>query len=474
MNKKGISGEALLAIIILALSIAVMLLFLGRSKFSSLPNSQVCHDSVVLKTSAGGYAGGLNCKTDYVCISGGGKCANMNPTVTIPVDPSNKTQIMKAISDQLAQCWYTYGEGKLDYQGVYAHIVYGAGTQAVCAVCSIVGFDSTIQSKLSPQSLLADSSKFTSVQEWSDNYNKFSPLFDKYSKQYVPQGVSQNYFKALLVGIAQENNWGTGSDGGWIMGYKQGDSEYQTPDEQISTVAGILKTAFENPDAQIETQTGKVASDYSFCKNSDFQKQATCILSVYHSGQKPTGWVQGSSFLTSIWSFVRKNLVASYIAPQNTAGDAFSSDVMYYWNVLQEYFNQQSVQSTLSSTSQSQAPLTYQDLFYYMTTHSTTQDGQQQQYLSFLYGVSSLAQFAQGNSKISQFYNTGSIPLNGQYAIITGEGKQLAAFRNVLFIFTVVSPHVVPDFVPPMIVPTNKVSDYFGSVCNNNFITTAS
>ncbi len=467
MNKRGMSWEMLIGIIVLAVTIAILLIFLWRADFKNIPNSQICHDSVVLKTTGGGYVGGLNCKTDYVCISGGGKCTNMNPTITINVDPTNKTQIMKAVSDQLAQCWWTFGEGKLDYQGVYAHIFAGLGSSPVCGVCSIVGFDSTIQSQLSPGSVLSDSSKFTSVEAWSDNYAQFSSLFDKYSKEDVPEGISQNYFKALLVAIAQENNWGSDSDGSWLMGYKSGDGSYRDPEKQISTVAKILKTAFETPSVQIEDQTGTVSKDYASCKkNSNFEKQATCILSVYKTGRAPAG-----GFLKWLNDKLHyQDTLLNGIFHPNFKGSQYASNVLFYWNVLQEYFNQQATQTLTGSTVK--AALTYQDLFYYMTTHSVVEDQQKQPYLTFLYGVSSLAEFVQGGSRISQLYNSGSIPLNGQYAIVTAEGKNIKLLKDV-FVFTIISPNAVPDFVPPLFVPTEKVSDYFGPVCGNNFITSA-
>ena len=142
MEKKGeLTTTQIVMIIILIVSFIVILYVIYRLNLGSTSNSQICYNSVVLNSKSAGTVGYLNCKTDYVCITGGGKCANLNPTITISVNVNNKTEIMKAVADQLSSCWSMFGEGKLNYgtKGLF-------GSNG-CALCSVVEFDSKILAK---------------------------------------------------------------------------------------------------------------------------------------------------------------------------------------------------------------------------------------------------------------------------------------------------------------------------------------
>ena len=141
-NKKGeLTTTQIVMMIVLIVSFIVVLYFILRLNLGSTTNSEVCHNSVELMAKGTKYFGNsLQCKTDYVCITGGGKCPNMNPTVTVNVDASDKTQVMKAIADQLANCWYTFG----GFQTYYLGDAFQG--QGLCAVCDIVGFDNKIPS----------------------------------------------------------------------------------------------------------------------------------------------------------------------------------------------------------------------------------------------------------------------------------------------------------------------------------------
>lgn len=135
-NKKGeITTAQIVTIIVLIVSFIVILYFFFRLNLGATTNSEICHNSVVLQAKSAKLLGGLQCKTDYVCISGGGNCENMNPTITTHVNPDNKDEIMKAIADQMANCWWMFGEGKLNYGDTG---IIGSGG---CALCSVVAFD---------------------------------------------------------------------------------------------------------------------------------------------------------------------------------------------------------------------------------------------------------------------------------------------------------------------------------------------
>lgn len=139
MKKKGMGLWVAVFFILAIIGFAILLSFLMRSSVLQTGHSSICESSVAARSAGKGFINNLNCQTDYVCVSGGGTCENMQPTVNVNVkDPANNTQIMKAIADQMALCWWEFGEGKLDYVGTL-------NTGTYCGVCSIVGFSTKIQ-----------------------------------------------------------------------------------------------------------------------------------------------------------------------------------------------------------------------------------------------------------------------------------------------------------------------------------------
>ena len=139
-NKKAeITTKQIVTLIILIVSFVIILFLLFRLNLGRETDKEICHNSVVLKSAGKGLVGQLDCKTNYLCISGGEDCEGINPTTTLKVNPDNKEEIMKAIADEMADCWWMFGEGELDYmRGNFL------GNTA-CAICSIVKFDNKIQ-----------------------------------------------------------------------------------------------------------------------------------------------------------------------------------------------------------------------------------------------------------------------------------------------------------------------------------------
>ncbi len=137
--KAELTTQQIVGLVILITSFAIILFLLFRLNLGETTDKQICHNSVVMKGKTV-LGGSLDCKINYVCISGGGKCEGINPTITIEVNPNNKTQVMKAIADEMTDCWWMFGEGKINYVGkdiVGYH----------CAICSIIKFDEKIQIK---------------------------------------------------------------------------------------------------------------------------------------------------------------------------------------------------------------------------------------------------------------------------------------------------------------------------------------
>lgn len=137
-NRKGeLTTQQLVGIIILVASFAIILFLLFRLNFGETSDKEICHNSVVMQSQSTLKTGSLDCKTNYVCISGGENCEEFNPTTTISV--KTKEETTKAIADVMADCWWMFGEGKINYgDGFTSRSVH-------CAVCSVVKFSEGVK-----------------------------------------------------------------------------------------------------------------------------------------------------------------------------------------------------------------------------------------------------------------------------------------------------------------------------------------
>ena len=136
--------QQIVLLIILIASFSIILFFFFKLNLGEETQKTICRNSVILKGSVvSSLSGGsLDCRTNYLCISGGGKCEGINPTETVKVDPDNKNEVLKAIADEMADCWWMFGEGKIDYEGEDWSGYH-------CAICSIIKFDNSIQNEIS-------------------------------------------------------------------------------------------------------------------------------------------------------------------------------------------------------------------------------------------------------------------------------------------------------------------------------------
>jgi hypothetical protein len=144
-NKKGeLTTTQLVTIIILIASFAVILFFIFRLNLGETTDKEICHNSVVLRGQSKIGTGPLDCRTSYVCISGGGECEGITATKTIEAE--TRDEVMNALAEEMASCWFMFGEGKknnIDYVGYSWKPDFLVGTH--CAICSIVEFDENVQ-----------------------------------------------------------------------------------------------------------------------------------------------------------------------------------------------------------------------------------------------------------------------------------------------------------------------------------------
>ena len=148
MEKKAeLTTQQIVGLIILIVSFTIILFFLFRLNLDETSDKEICHNSVVMKGQSVLGGGNLDCKIAYVCISGGEDCEDFNPSKTIDINPNEKNakdEIVKAINTEMSDCWWMFGEGKIDYIGDWLNKPGFLETHR-CAICSIIKFDKTIQ-----------------------------------------------------------------------------------------------------------------------------------------------------------------------------------------------------------------------------------------------------------------------------------------------------------------------------------------
>jgi hypothetical protein len=185
-TKKGeLTTQQIVVIIIIIASFVILLYFLFLMNPAETSLKQICYNSVVLASKGGGLISSIDCKTDYICISGGGSCSNFNPTTTVKIDVSKKDTIknetLKAVADAMSDCWWMFGQGKLDYvsASVSSELekVFDNTKPYHCAICSRIGFDDKIQANLKDIS--------------------YAELYDYMKTHQTSNGNSQSYLKYI-------------------------------------------------------------------------------------------------------------------------------------------------------------------------------------------------------------------------------------------------------------------------------------
>ena len=180
INKKGeLTTKNLITIIVLITSFVIILFLLFRLDLGAVTDKEICHNSVVLKSKAQGLVGELDCKTNYVCISGGGECEEISPDETINVNADNKEEIMKVIADEMADCWWMFGEGELAYLGTDFQGEH-------CAICSEIKFDSLIQDEL-PEITYLEFYNYLSQTMKSDTESYLRYLYESFNVESVQE-----------------------------------------------------------------------------------------------------------------------------------------------------------------------------------------------------------------------------------------------------------------------------------------------
>lgn len=138
-NRGEITTQQIVLLIILIVSFVVILFLLLKIDFGGQTESELCHNSVVMRSNpVSKEAIPLKCSRVYICLSKDGSCESMTKPEIEKV--KTKDEIYRVLAEQMADCWWMFGEGKIDYVGkdFFTKDNY-------CSICSQIGFDNSIK-----------------------------------------------------------------------------------------------------------------------------------------------------------------------------------------------------------------------------------------------------------------------------------------------------------------------------------------
>ena len=141
-KKKGlISIETAVVFAVIVVSTIIIFIFLFRMNLGGTSEREVCHTSVVTRASASLLKESIpvNCKTNYICLSRDGTCEKMTTPEIKKVN--TKEEVYEALAEEGANCWWMFGEGKMDYVGTFKT---GFTSDLYCSICAQVGFDDSL------------------------------------------------------------------------------------------------------------------------------------------------------------------------------------------------------------------------------------------------------------------------------------------------------------------------------------------
>jgi hypothetical protein len=118
----------------------VILFLLFRLNLGKTTDQETCYNSVVQRGSGvlPEESVPLNCETQYICITKDGSCEKMTSPQIEKV--KNDKEVYNVLANQMADCWWMFGEGKLNYVGK------DFKSELYCSICSQIGFDNSVSS----------------------------------------------------------------------------------------------------------------------------------------------------------------------------------------------------------------------------------------------------------------------------------------------------------------------------------------
>lgn len=216
-NKRGeLTTQQIVTLVILITSFAIILFFIFRLGLGEETDKEICHNSVVTRALSILPADTvpLKCKKEYVCLTADGTCEKMTSPVIKKV--GDEQELYGVLADQLADCWWMFGEGELNYAGDAA-----LSTTHYCSLCSQIAFDDSIKDEI-----FAGQDTFSRAE-----------FFDYMNKHEVKEGIT--YHQYLYDYRMQEFNIDYSKYGSYSL-----DSQYYAMMGITDKISDYTKWAF--------------------------------------------------------------------------------------------------------------------------------------------------------------------------------------------------------------------------------------
>lgn len=230
-KKAEMTTQQIVMLVVAIVSFTIILFFMFRLNLGETTSDELCHNSVITRGSSivPSDALPLKCNRKYICITeSGGKCEGLtNPK---RVEVKNLDKIYETLADEMANCWWMFGEGRVNYVGD------GLTKNNHCSICSQIYFDKSLENiageKINHDELynylkdntidktnsyaeyILGSNDIESIKKDSSSGGEIGRFIDfEIGKQYfVTMGISNN------VGLAWKIAGVTGAVGSVIVG----------------------------------------------------------------------------------------------------------------------------------------------------------------------------------------------------------------------------------------------------------------
>lgn len=138
-NKAELTTQQIVMLIILITSFAIILFLLFRLNLGKTTDKELCYNSVITKgiSVLPKESISLNCHRQYVCITSDGTCEGLTKPEIVKVKTLD--EVYKRLANEMADCWWMFGEGKVDYVGEKAT------KKNYCSICSQILFDDSLE-----------------------------------------------------------------------------------------------------------------------------------------------------------------------------------------------------------------------------------------------------------------------------------------------------------------------------------------
>ncbi|HEB47018.1 MAG TPA: hypothetical protein ENI22_00945 [Candidatus Pacearchaeota archaeon] len=210
-NKRGeLTTKQIVTMIVLIVSFVIVLFLLFRLNLGGITDREICHNSVVTRGSSVLPTDSvpLKCQRSYLCLTNDGSCE----ALTKPMIEKVKTEeeVYGVLAEELATCWWMFGEGKINYVGT------DLTEKLYCSICAQVAFDDSVNEVLTDGMLdkeelyvYMQDNKVIGKDETYLNYlygtNDLNGLKERFSSQGVEFGsldLNKQYY--VMMGITSE------------------------------------------------------------------------------------------------------------------------------------------------------------------------------------------------------------------------------------------------------------------------------